>query len=287
MARHLGEHPTYIGELDGIAVAAVAIVPLEEMLEMPGCPNLYWALTNLPDPLISVKTGTEGERMSLSWFARELDKAAPMSAHGIKKFIDEAEKFLSDGPNDKRANRVRHYLDARANDDAKLTAARQRLIASGLPEPRLKTFPADQVMLLDEVRELQARFDETAKIMILPAWQFEALAEKQGAAKRAPAIFADALLPAQASVRRAQGRIEQRIALLRHVEALRLYAAEHNGTFPEKLAEVSVPLPVDPFSGKPFTYDVRGKTAHLRGTPPKTLENTAAHRIHYEVNLKK
>ena len=48
MSRHLGEHPTLIGNLVGIAIAYVAIEPLEEMLEQPGCPNLYWALTNLP-----------------------------------------------------------------------------------------------------------------------------------------------------------------------------------------------------------------------------------------------
>ena len=61
-------------------------------------------------------------------------------------------------------------------------------------------------------------------------------------------------------------RLDQRIALLRHVEALRLYAAEHDGTLPAKLSEVSVPLPDDPFTGKPFRYEVTGNTAHLRGS---------------------
>ena len=50
MSRHLGEHPTLIGDLVGMAIASMAIGPLEEMLEQPGCPNLYWALTNLPEP---------------------------------------------------------------------------------------------------------------------------------------------------------------------------------------------------------------------------------------------
>ena len=62
MSRHLGEHPTLIGDLVGIAIASIAIAPLEEMLNQPGCPNLYWALTNLPSPLISLRTGIEGER---------------------------------------------------------------------------------------------------------------------------------------------------------------------------------------------------------------------------------
>ncbi len=66
------------------------------------------------------------------------------------------------------------------------------------------------------------------------------------------------MIPASLSVRQAQARIDQRIALLRHVEALRLYAAEHNGTLPAKLADITVPLPVDPITGKPFRYEAYG-----------------------------
>ena len=52
--------------------------------------------------------------------------------------------------------------------------------------------------------------------------------------------------------------MEQRIALLRHVEALRLHAAEHDGKLPVSLSEVAVPLPDDPVIGKPFRYEVAG-----------------------------
>jgi hypothetical protein len=41
MTRHLGEHPTLIGDLVGIAVAFVAIGPLEEMLEPEALGALY------------------------------------------------------------------------------------------------------------------------------------------------------------------------------------------------------------------------------------------------------
>ena len=93
-------------------------------------------------------------------------------------------------------------------------------------------FPADQVILLDEERELPARFDEFAKIMSFPAWQFEALEEKRGTSKKEPAILADAFLPSHAAMHRTQARLEQRIGLLRNVEALRMYAAEHRRGIP-------------------------------------------------------
>src|SRR5262249_23613463 len=138
---------------------------------------------------------------------------------------------------------------------------------SGLPEERVQRFPADQVILLDERREYEVRRDEVMKMTRLPVWQAEALAART-ATKKPPAIFADALVQGTDAVRRARGRLEQRIALLRHVEALRLHAAEHDGKLPAKLSEISVPLPNDPFTGKPFRYEVSGATVHLRGSPP-------------------
>src|SRR5262249_4385512 len=87
MSRHLGEHPTFIGNLVGIAVAFVAIGPLEEMLEQPGCPNLYWGLTYLPTPLARLDRGAEGERLWLVPEFRDLDENAPMSPDQLKKAI--------------------------------------------------------------------------------------------------------------------------------------------------------------------------------------------------------
>ena len=56
---------------------------------------------------------------------------------------------------------------------------------------------------------------------------------------------------------------------------------------PRNSADVPVPLPVDPFTGKPFRYEVIGNTAHLRGTPPAGKEKDPAFNIHYEVILQK
>ena len=103
---------------------------------------------------------------------------------------------------------------------------------------------------------------------------------------REPALF-DAAQSALIKVHRAQARLEQRIALLRHVEALRLYAAEHDGTLPAKLSDISVPLPDDPFTGKPYNYQLDGDIAHIRGTPPRGEEKNPGFNVHYEVTLQK
>src|SRR5207244_1363577 len=91
LARHM-EHPTFIGHLVGIAIAYVAIGPLEEMLEQPDCPNLYWALTNLPNPLIPLDKGMAGERLIIAAEFHDLDDSAPMSEEQLKKLIAHIDK---------------------------------------------------------------------------------------------------------------------------------------------------------------------------------------------------
>jgi hypothetical protein len=283
ISRHLGEHPTLIGNLVGMAIASIAISPLEEMLNQPGCPNLYWALTTLPSPLISLDKGMDGERVMMAWVFRGLDDKSPISKDQLKKFVADGEKLLEAG--DQKAG-VRAWLDARTKDEAVVSAACRRLVENGFPEERLRRFPADQVLLLDEKRELEVRFDDDMKTISLPFWQVEAL-NSQIKSKKPPALFADLLVPITLNARKAQARVDQRIALLRHVEALRLHAAEHNGSPPAKLSDVSVPLPVDPFTGKPFHYEVTGNTAHLRGSPPRGQEKIPVFNMHYEVTLQK
>ncbi len=285
MSRHLGEHPTLIADLVGMAIASVATGGLDEMLEQPACPNLYWALTTLPIPLIPLDKGMDGERVTEQWLFRDLNDSAPMSKEQLDRFLADKDKELF-GEGTPTKPGMRAWLDARTKDDAVVGAARQRLVEHGLSAERLTRFPADQVILLDEKREWEERFDDVMKTMSFPRWQVEAF-DAQNKVKMPPALFADALLPNLQHVPLEQGRVDQRIALLRHVEALRLFAAERDGTLPAKLSDVPVPLPVDPFTGKPFRYEVTGNTAHLRGTPPPGKETDAAFNIHYEVTLQK
>jgi hypothetical protein len=286
MSRHLGEHPTFIGDLVGIAIANMTIGPLEEMLEQPGCPNLFWALTSMPSPLVSLEKGMEGERLIMWWVFRDLPASTPMSAVQLKTFIASLDPLFDSAGGNTPKSSLRAWLDARTKDEKKLTAARHRLVECGIPEERLLRFPPDQVILLDEKRECDERSDDLFKTTILPIWQVEATIAQLKSNKE-PALFADLLLPATQAVHRSRGRLEQRIALLRHVEALRAYAADHNGTLPAKLSDVSVPLPDDPFTGKPFRYEVNGGSAHLRGSHPSGEEKNVHFNLHYEISLQK
>jgi hypothetical protein len=69
---------------------------------------------------------------------------------------------------------------------------------------------------------------------------------------------------------------------------LRLYAAEHGGQLPGKLSDVQVPLPLDPFTGKPIRYALEGSTAHLRGGPPDGVQSDRPDlHVHYVISMER
>ncbi len=72
LGRHLGEHPTEVADLVGLWVAHLGLGTLEEMVQQPGCPNLYWALTDLPCPLVDLRKGVQGDRTLVAAELRSL-----------------------------------------------------------------------------------------------------------------------------------------------------------------------------------------------------------------------
>jgi hypothetical protein len=97
---------------------------------------------------------------------------------------------------------------------------------------------------------------------------------------------ASLLLPALSHVRRTSVRAERRIALLRVIEALRFYAADHDGKLPAALDDIKeVPLPVDLVTGKPFGYKLADGKATL-DAPPPAGENWSALGARYEITIK-
>ncbi len=62
LSRHLGEHPTEVANLVGLWLAHIGLNTIEEMVQQAKCPNLYWALTELPSPLVDLRKGVQGEQ---------------------------------------------------------------------------------------------------------------------------------------------------------------------------------------------------------------------------------
>ncbi len=287
LSRHLSIHPTLIGDLVGIAVANTAIGPIEELIEQPGSPNLYWALTALPRPLVSLDAGLQGERVMMSVELRDLDDAHPMSPDQLERLLAHVDQIVRVEGMLKSESGFRPWLAERCKDKDSIQAARGRLTEYGLKQDQLEKFPPEQILMLDEKREFEIRRDDLMKLMNLSETQIALLGGGEYRSGPRRALFADAFMPAYIHVRQTQSRLEQRLALLRCVEALRLHAAAHDGKLPAKLGDLAVPLPDDPFTSKAFQYELTGGVAHLRGSPAKGKEKDPAYNVHYLLSMRK
>jgi hypothetical protein len=279
LSRHLGEHPTMIGELVSIAVGSVTLGTLDELIQQPGCPNLFWALTDLPRPFIDLHKGVQSDRMMMRDVFASVPEQSPMTESQGQQSIERLRRLVKDAH---VIADVDDWLKRLSQDEDYLRRARKRLIDAGLAEDKVKQFPAPQVILLDEKVEFSVHRDESRKAMNLPYWQAAPILSAGTPRKERPEAPLRWLegVTAYLKVKRAQARLDQRIALLRCVEALRIYAAEHGGKLPAKLDDVKLPLPVDPATGKPFAYKLEDKTAHLHGAP-------LAIQVRYEVTIRK
>jgi hypothetical protein len=286
LGRHLGEHPTEIADLVGLGAAHLALNSLEEMVQQSGCPNLYWALTDLPSPLVDLRRGVQGERVRVASDLRPLRGDRPMTDAEIEAFVGHLSGVLGFAREQAglAPRNLRARLQARVKDAARVEAAGRRLVESGYAQDLVKGFPPVQIVLLDERRDYEIRRDERIRLLGLPIREVDALCGREGRSTGGDGLFDD-LLPRIIELRRSQARLEQQIALLRHVEALRLHAAGHGGRLPAALSEVSVPLPDDPFTGKSFAYAAEGTAAHLRGGSPRG--RGPASDIDYEIILLK
>ncbi len=279
LARLLGEHPTLIGDLVGVAIASIGTETIQEMLQLPGAPNLYWALAELPQPFIDLRKGLQGERLLVMNEIRQLDEKEPMSEQQLEKFVDHFSKQFG---NVLKLQDLRNWVAERTKDQAFVQAARKRLAEQGLA---LERFPATQVVLLYGRLRYEIARDDAMKGSSLPIWQMKTAAGAPRAdMEDLPFIT---MVSDFKRVRLAQARVDQRFGLLRCIEALRIYAAEHSGKLPTQFSDIDLPTPIDPFTGQPFRYHLEGETGHLRGVPPPGLEGNAYYNVRFEVTIAK
>src|SRR5258708_26581659 len=65
LGRAVGQAPTLINYLVGAAISQIMIRQVENLIQQAKSPNLYWALSYLPNPLIDLRKGLAGERLML------------------------------------------------------------------------------------------------------------------------------------------------------------------------------------------------------------------------------
>jgi hypothetical protein len=294
LGKDVGEGPTLIQSLVGLAIAAIFLGEVEQTIQRPGAPNLYWALTTLPRPLIDPRPALEGEtRLFDNLFpnAKALEKG-PVSADRANAILEEMlTAFHSMGGSDVQVGLgglgTAGYVALNAGE------ARKRLIELGWTPASVEKLPPSQAVALRAIAAYRAFTDDQTKCFSLPYPEARAelarvrqRADKLKTSDTITAVFV-LTLPAVEKVFEAHARTARRIAALRTIEAVRLHAAASGGALPKALADITlVPVPDDPCTLKPFEYVVTDSTFALTGPPPTGERPTLSNSVRYAVTLR-
>src|SRR5262249_18494626 len=178
LARDISNAPTLVQSLVGNAIAALALNEVEHWVQSPGCPNLYWALTNLPRPFIDLRKPLQGERLwveSLFPGVRDLIDSPTkriLSADEVQKMLVPLAGLTSElgvKLSDAESRLALAAMAARAHPAAKRT-----LLARGWTARQVEAMPVMQAFILYEIQEYDRIYDEMLKWSGLPYPQAKA-----------------------------------------------------------------------------------------------------------------
>jgi hypothetical protein len=275
-ARQVAQSPILVSGMVALTIAGTMTDQVQQWIQQPDGPNLYWALSTLPRPLVDLRLAGEAEAKILYLQfpeLRDLDKKrlSPGEWRELLKRVMEGLYSLQS---------PRLPPDAYAASITLLAisgypSAKQFLIEHGCTVAEVEAMPVAQAVLLYAVKLYDEAGDDQFKWFYLPATEAVAGLRQATrdlretlASEREIIPFASLLLPASTAAKEAETRSQWVMARLRILEAMRLYAAQHEGRWPDRLSDITeVPVPVNPYDGKPFIYERHGEKARL------TVEN--------------
>ena len=192
LSQAVGEGPVLLNVLVGTAIGHVTVGHARQIIGHPGSPNLYWALSSLPLPVIDPRPALEGEEVYAERGYRAQGPFPKDAADGYRGFMHDVRRTFA------------------------------------LPYPRAT-----------------AEWDNIA----------ERERERSKARGEPPEKGHAAVVPFMRKCYSTLARLDRHMAGLTAVETVRLHAAGAKGTPPTALADVTaVPVPPDPFTGRPFEY---------------------------------
>jgi len=274
LARHIGHHPTMVGALVGTANLRSMTGVVSEFVRQPNAPNLYWALTSLPTPLIDVRIAAEAEPHALEISfpeLRELDddnRTAEYWNDVLDRLIGWIQN-LNDDPDSHEETRFAIALNA----VKRFPSVKQTLIDSGRSQREVDSMPTSRVILLAALRSYRRRRDDLYKQLLVPIGQansgeVSSLNSEIGDVDADDILLTSTTFPAVDAYHLAATKCDREVAIFRIVEALRLHA-ENRGKLASSLAEITeVPIPLDPVTGGPFVYRIEDGFAMLEAPLP-------------------
>jgi hypothetical protein len=259
MARHLGDEMILIQGLVSVAIEGAANEQARRFISQTGSPNLYWALADLPQPLVNSRQSLRGERAWIYYTIPALVQArkGELAVEGWQQVGRDVGR-MGDWMDPSTTADFTTQLAIAAMAARALPAARAHLLEQGYTPEQVDQMPVVQVVGMYQLYEYEYWMDELSKWWGLPFWQAwprmrqasERIAQDQEKVHNPLMV----LVPSLEGARVAFVRAERNRAALMTVEALRNHAAAHGGDLPDTLEQLELPAPVDPYHGRPFEY---------------------------------
>lgn len=295
MARHATEAPTLIHSLVGCAIMAVAVQQIELFVTLPGSPSMYWPLTELGTPVLTLE---EAYRHEKHWVdsafkeLRDIDSGKLSPEASVKAWRDAISKLESVNGSSHGSGSWGEFRDKLGSLSAAVEGypdAKAALLARGYTEQQVDAMPVSYVSLRHALSTFLLRQDDIFKWTTLPYWQSMPglLATVQSYENNAALARCKPLEMFSPGIHysvRSWVTNERHWAAMRCVEAVRLYAAAHGGKLPASLNDVQeVPLPIDPVTGRWFDYRLDGETAVITGETALNLRSSMGYEYRVRV----
>ncbi len=270
-----------------------ANMTLLEFVAQPNAPNMYWAIAQLPHPIISDVAAMETRLAMFENLVPEFTEIdeSQWSDQRWKRVAMEVFETLADAKTlGSASGETGEKMDAEAlflkASLAGVTTAKKRLLAAGTDAMKIEKMSVSQIMLLDAKHEYEKAKSEFQTMIYMPipdsilmqrrrneAYSPESLQNNLGAN-----IF-NTFGPLNLHLQVAE--VQQELDLIRIIEAMRLHAAE-TGSLPLSLDEIkSVSIPLDPVTGKPFICQLALNKAEF------TLNQATYERSRFVIKLNK
>ena len=159
--------------------------------------------------------------------------------------------------------------------------AKKYLIAHGRPAAEVEVMSVPQAVLLCTMQTYDELHERAIALALLPYSKAGRKLQQLEKQLTDPSISNDGMLcPVKKSLASISypsatrmACTDRKIASLAIIEAIRIYAASHDGRLPKKLADITeVPIPNDPTRDEPFSYHREGDAAILESPLPPAAE---------------
>lgn len=287
LAHDCGKQPTLINSLVGTAIVSVMSERLEQLIAAPDSPNMYWAIASLPRPVVDMQQALRQEMafpVQMFPFLNDPENDNRSEGGWRDLWVKAAQSLLELGDSGFPIRDSGWQLNAGvvALMLKGYPQAKRELIKAGYEPKQVEAMPVGQVVAIQQSRVFQIAYHEMFKWSLLPYSESREYLPKVDEKLRREGYLGGGfgsgkemipmvglLLPAISAAVEAPLRSERHLAILRTIEAIRMYAHANNGRLPKSLESIKqVPVPNDPLDGKPFRYESDGGKATLYLPPP-------------------